>query len=335
MTVLPTDKPIALDICCRKGGATVGLQRAGFYVIGVDIDPQPGYPGDEFYQVDGIEILKNLLTPYGSYSLDLIAKRPDLIWQSWPCQEGNTATAGNRARGIVDTHEQFIPRARELSDRLGIPYVLEQPTSSRRGLIRRDLTLCMDMFKRDLPPPWVQKHRSFELHGFVVPQPEHPAGPVRGGSMAGFPKPAGHAGYVRGHRHGIVRGGDEAPYVAGYGDGGGKATAGEIAHAMGIDWMIAPGPKTKAQEKAERFDLCEAIPPVFAEHIGRSFLSSRCSYVDGYGFCGKQTAYLPHADGGAGWGWRHVDADFDQMCHCVEQGYPGPHPRSEGCAGAR
>ncbi len=240
-------KPIALDICCRKGGATKGLQRLGFYVIGADIEPQPGYPGDEFYRADGLDFMRwyTQIAPV------------DLIWQSWPCQAGNTATASNRARGLRDEHEQFIPRARELSDKLGIPYVIEQPTSSVTGLIRRDLTLCMDMFKGDMPPPWVQKHRSFEVSGFTVPQPVHPDGPIRGGSMVGFPKPAGHAGRVRGWRHGVEY---DGPYVAAYGKGGGKGTAEEIAHAMKIDWM------------ADRFDLCEAIPPDFSEYIGRAFL---------------------------------------------------------------
>lgn len=258
-------KPIALDICCRKGGATVGLQRAGFHVIGVDIDPQPGYPGDEFIQADGLELLREMNTPSPRPGWALW---PALIWESWPCQEGNTATAGNRARGIPDTHEQFIPRARELSDRIGIPYVLEQPTASRAGLIRRDLTLCMDMFKGDMPPPWVQKHRSFELSGFTAPQPVHPEGPMRGGSMVGFPKPAGHAGRVRGHRHGEVF---EGPYVAGYGNGGGKGTPEELAHAMRMPWVIEG--MTRQTRRARQFDLQEAIPPDFSEHIGRAFLS--------------------------------------------------------------
>lgn len=247
-------KPIALDICCRKGGATVGLQRAGFYVIGVDVDPQPGYPGDEFWQMDGLELLAKMLrTPFGE-------GWTALIWQSWPCQDGNTATASNRARGIADSHEQFIPRARELSDRIGIPYVLEQPTASRKGLIRRDLTLCMDTFKGDMPPPWVQKHRSFEFGcwgGISWPrQPEHRK----------------HEGYVRGHRHGAVRSGDEAPYIAAYGKGGGKGTAAEIAHAMQIDWMHDEN-MSKAELERARFDLCEAIPPAFSEYIGRAFLA--------------------------------------------------------------
>jgi hypothetical protein len=248
-------KPIALDICCRMGGATVGLQRAGFHVIGIDIDPQPGYPGDEFFQIDGLEILADLI----EYPLTL-GDPISLVWQSWPCQDGNTATASNRARGIHDEHEQFIPRARVLSEKIGIPYVLEQPTASRADLIRRDLTLCMDMFKGSMPPPWVQKHRSFEISRFKVEQPEHPSGPVRGVSMAGFPKPAGHSSRVRGWRHGINYPGN---YVAAYGEGGGKGTTDEIAHAMGIDWM------------SDRFDLCEAIPPAFSEYIGKAFLSQR------------------------------------------------------------
>lgn len=253
-------KPIALDICCRKGGATKGLQRAGLYVMGFDIDPQPGYPGDEFIESDGIGVLRTLAQRGGEIFSRRLDRwiRPALILQGWPCQEANTARLGNQAKGLVDDHRQFVPEARELSDRIGIPYVLEQPTASRTGHIRRDLTLCMDMFKGELPPPWVQKHRSFEIHGFTVPQPEHPAGPVRGGSMSMFPKPAGHATRVRGYRHGEKFTGD---YVAAYGKGGGKATAEEIAHAMGIDWMT------------DRFDLCEAIPPAFAEYIGRAFLN--------------------------------------------------------------
>lgn len=243
-------KPIALDICSRKGGATKGLQRAGFHVIGVDIDPQPGYPGDVFMQEDGLILLRILRDSGGIWVPGMGYVRPDFVWQSWPCQAANTATASNRKRGRKDDHRQFIPEARELSDKIGIPYVIEQPSSSVRGTIRKDLTLCMDMFKGELPPPWVQKHRSFEF-GFWPGRLGHPTQPVH----------RKHQGYVRGWRHGVNRQGPEAPYVAGYGKGGGKATAEELRHAMGIDWMT------------DRFDLCEAIPPAFSEYIGRAFLA--------------------------------------------------------------
>lgn len=240
-------KPVLLDLFCRMGGATVGYQRAGFHVIGVDIEPQPGYPGDEFFKGGAVTYLaalqNGMITP-GRWERSI-----SLIHASPPCQEANTATMTNRARGIVDTYEQFVPRTRALLEQIGIPYVIEQPASSRRGTIRRDLTLCMDTFKGDLEPPWVQKHRSFEF------------GCWTGRSWPRQPKHVKHAGYVYGMRHGVMRQRDVAPYVAGYGDGGYKATAVELCHAMGIDWMT------------DRFDLCEAIPPAYTEYIGAAFLA--------------------------------------------------------------
>lgn len=228
------------------GGATLGYQRAGFYVIGVDINPQPGYPGDEFVQADALAYLGGGFGP----SITDIMEPIVLVHASPPCQEANTARITNVKRGITDAHEQFVPRTRELFDRIGVPYVIEQPTSSRVGTIRRDVTLCMDMFKGTMPPPWVMKHRSFELGNWPdVDLVKYNA-----------PRHFKHAGKVRGWRHGDYF---DGPYVAAYGKGGGKGTAEEIAHAMQIDWM------------QDRFDLCEAIPPAYTEWLGRQFLACK------------------------------------------------------------
>jgi hypothetical protein len=61
-----------------------------------------------------------------------------------------------------------------------------------------------------------------------------------------------HRGKVRGWRHGTFY---DGPYVAVYGEGGGKGTTAEWSAALGIDWMTRDG-------------LRESIPPAYTEHIG-------------------------------------------------------------------
>lgn len=69
-------KPRALDLFCGAGGATKGLQRAGFHVTGVDINPQPRYCGDLFVQGDALAIS---------------TEGYDFVWASPPCQSYSAA----------------------------------------------------------------------------------------------------------------------------------------------------------------------------------------------------------------------------------------------------
>jgi hypothetical protein len=242
-------KPVVLDLYCCAGGATRGYQMAGFHVIGVDNVPRSNYCGDEFVEMDALDYLTSM-----GFGLRL---PPKLIHASPPCQHDNTLTRGtNASKGWGSEHVQLVPETRWLLDRIGIPYVIEQPSNG--SMIRPDLTLCTDMFDTG-PAPWVQRHRDFEISGFTVPQPMHPKGPVR--SQTGW-----HRGYVRGWRgrHGATPGFfRDGPYVAAYGKGGGKATEGEMQHALGIDWTDV------------REELTEALPVWYTKYIGDAFLGVR------------------------------------------------------------
>jgi hypothetical protein len=251
---MPTEL-IFLDAYCCAGGATKGYQRAfagtPIKIVGIDKTPRPRYCGDAFVLADALEFLARPYTELRGRFPSLRTRPFEIvgIHTSPPCQHDNTLTRGtNASKGWGTEHDQLVPPTRELCEALGVPFVIEQPSNG--SMIRPDLTLCTDMFPAAGPPPWVQRHRDFEVHGFTVEQPPHPAGPVRG-----------HRGYVRAYRGktktrpGFFR---DGPYVAAYGGGGKKATVPEMQHALGIDWTDV------------REELTEALPVWYTEHIGRA-----------------------------------------------------------------
>ncbi|MBD0841071.1 DNA cytosine methyltransferase [Streptomyces sp. TRM68416] len=219
-----------LDLFSCSGGAGFGYHLAGFAVDGCDIADRPRYPF-AYHRGDALDYLAHLIDT-GEI------ERYTLVHASPPCQAGCALTVGtNASQGWGGAHTDLVAPTRELLDASGLPYVIEQPNG--RAEIRKDLTLCGEMFGLG-----VLRHRNFELGRFGLMQPAH----------------ARHRGYVRGWRHGVYR---EGPYVAAYGDGGGKATVPEMQAAMGITWTDVPE------------ELTEAIPPAYTKWIATAFLTTR------------------------------------------------------------
>ena len=72
-------RPRLLDLFCGAGGCSVGYHRAGFDVVGVDIDPHPDYPF-EFVQADALAVLRGDVLDLGAF---------DVIHASPPCKSEN------------------------------------------------------------------------------------------------------------------------------------------------------------------------------------------------------------------------------------------------------
>jgi DNA (cytosine-5)-methyltransferase 1 len=110
-----------LDLFCGAGGAAMGYSRAGFEVVGVDINPQPNYPF-EFHQVNAIRVLE-LLPP--SHWKPVHFENFDAIHASPPCQEYS------RALKHMDAPQpQLIEPVRELLEATGLPWVIENVIGS-------------------------------------------------------------------------------------------------------------------------------------------------------------------------------------------------------------
>jgi DNA (cytosine-5)-methyltransferase 1 len=85
----------ALDLFCGAGGATRGLQEAGYVVTGVDLEPQPRYVGEHFHQADAMTF------PLEGY---------DLVWASPPCQRYSRFTPNRRKHLHPDLIEPLRTR---------------------------------------------------------------------------------------------------------------------------------------------------------------------------------------------------------------------------------
>jgi len=222
-----------LDLYCKAGGAGMGYHRAGWEVVGVDIEPQPHYPF-EFHQSDALVYLAEHWKEF------------DAIHASPPCQRYSSMTNG-RWKDRVNTHPDLVEPTRELLKRTGLPYIIENVVGA--PLINPTM-LCGSMFglqsKAGNP---LYRHRLFETS-----------------FAAGLTPPCQHS---KASAIGVYGGGQNPsrrktlPAVAVYGHSGGTSKRGDATfgidarrEAMGIDWMTGD-------------ELSQAIPPAYTEYIAQ------------------------------------------------------------------
>ena len=220
----------ALDLFCCAGGASMGLHRAGFEVVGVDIRPQPRYPF-AFFQGDALK-----------FPLDGF----DFIWASPPCQAHTAMKTMHNAK----PHDDLIPETRDRLKASGIPYVIENVVGAP---LSGTFMLCGTMFGLGVEDADLQRHRLFEpsFEIGLLPKCQHGARSTIG---------------VYGGGH--IRNRKRARTIGVYGEGARDSrrkfdkgvtdfTVEQGREAMGIDWMTIA-------------ELSQAIPPAYAEFIGRA-----------------------------------------------------------------
>lgn len=134
------------DLCCGEGGVARAAMALGWEVIGVDIVPQPNYPG-KFILADA---LKAPVKPGA-----------DLVWCSPPCR-GYTRL---RHLNALKPTAKIVNPIREVAKSLARHYVIENVDCCYD--LRDPIRLCGFMFGLSLI-----RHRLFET-SFFIPEPEH------------------------------------------------------------------------------------------------------------------------------------------------------------------
>jgi DNA (cytosine-5)-methyltransferase 1 len=167
------NKPRLLDLCCCAGGAAVGYARAGFEVVGVDLEPQPDYPY-EFIRADAL-----------TFPLDGF----DAYHASPTCKGFSVAANFHHSQ---DRHPNLIPAIRVRLAATGKPYIIENVAGAP---LIKCLMLCGVMFGLN-----VVRHRYFESN-VSLRQPKHPKHTRRTGKPGAIPAPdeywcvGGHFGH--------------------------------------------------------------------------------------------------------------------------------------------
>lgn len=200
-------RPLLLDLFCGAGGAAMGYWRAGFDVVGIDLDPQPNYPFP-FVRGDALEL-----------PVDLAAFAA--IHASPPCQAFTQMSARWRGKGTkADEHLDLLTPTRRWLFELEVPWVIENVPGAVR-LMQPTVTLHGGMFGLGVNRP-----RHFESNVLLMaaraPRCRQPLGV--------YGKPDGRTVW-RYRNNGNMKGKSLIRAWKGLEEGG---------RAMGIDWITDP-----------------------------------------------------------------------------------------------
>jgi DNA (cytosine-5)-methyltransferase 1 len=192
-------RPRLLDLFSGAGGAGVGYHRAGFDVVGVDIQPMPRYPYTHIV-ADALDVLADQEFLAGF----------DAVHASPPCQRYSMMSQCRP--GLADRYPDLLAATRDVLLRSGLPWVIENVPGAP---MRPDLVLCGCQFDGLCGPAgMVLRERWFEFREplFAMAAPcyhPQPSIPLAGNNPGAW--------YYRRHGRGV--------------------SAKDRGAAMGIDWM--------------------------------------------------------------------------------------------------
>ena len=192
-------RPKLLDLFCGAGGCSVGYERAGFDVIGVDNKPHPDYP----YRMLVADAMQMLALPELLSAFDAIHASP-------PCPRYSAITPEHSRQ----EHPDLVAPVREALQAWGGAYVIENVPGAP---LFEPALYC----GKAMGLPHLRRHRLFESNVFLMtPGCACDSGPAYG---------------VYGD-HGDRTPRDRGDGVKRWGKAKDIAHASEV---MGIDWMTS------------------------------------------------------------------------------------------------
>lgn len=197
-------KPRLLDLFCGGGGCSVGYARAGFDVVGVDIEPHPDYPFP-IVVADAMDVFNHDVPGIDVTEFDVIHASP-------PCQAYTTMS--NRSRGDwPDLVRPTIDALRAWAEYDGGMWIVENVPGARSQMPDTSITLHGGMFGLGVDRP-----RLFASNAMLL-QPSAPR----------VVDPVGVYGRQPDGRRLFTRTDGTSQYAA--------ASLEEGAESMGIDWL--------------------------------------------------------------------------------------------------